>query len=174
MDVSCLIGGIGRQRRLGKADVKGESERAAYGRDTVNNVGTVDGAAIPSICGSMGGFNENSHGATIIGSNGNSFLQKAMEFFNAHDFVITASGDMMLNVEQLTDFSKETLETTAIVDDNEAAESNLEEDFLNKEAREIMGGDIVSSSDKNKTGKVTHGVHQVSFAAVVGDIARRP
>lgn len=45
---------------------------------------------------------------------------------------------------------------------------------MDEEAGEIVSVDIVSGSDKYKTGEITHGVHEIRFAAIVGDLARGP
>ena len=51
---------------------KGSKRDGRWHGDTVNNAGVlIDGAAVPGAGSSMGSFDENGVGATIIGSNGN-------------------------------------------------------------------------------------------------------
>jgi hypothetical protein len=45
---------------------------------------------------------------------------------------------------------------------------------LNKKASEIMGSDVVGGVDEDKSGEVAHGIHEVGFATVIGDLSRSP
>ena len=90
----------------------------------------IDGPAVPSISSSVRGFDENGVGAAIIGGNGNSFVQKAMEFLDTDSFMVAASSNMDFDVEKRTNFLKEALERAAVVDRNQTAEADFQKDFL--------------------------------------------
>ena len=80
-----------------------ESGRAANGRYATNNVGTINGAAVPSVGSGMGSFNKDFVSASVIGSNRYSFVQEAMKFFDANGFMITACCNVEVNVEHGAD-----------------------------------------------------------------------
>jgi hypothetical protein len=122
----------------------------------------------------VGGFDKNSVGATIIGGNGDSFIQKPMKVFNADCFVVAFGGYVEGNVEEEADGFKEAFESTAIINHNNAAKTNLEKDVLDKEASKIVGGYIGSGRNQDKPSKIAHGIEKVSFAAIVGNVARCP
>ena len=122
----------------------------------------------------MRSFDEDSVGATIITGNGNSFVEEAVEVFNANGFVVATSGDVEIDAENGADFFKEAFESTAIINHNNAAKTNLEKDVLDKEASKIVGGYIGSGRNQDKPSKIAHGIEKVSFAAIVGNVARCP
>jgi hypothetical protein len=97
-----------------------------------------------------------------------------VEVFDSNSFVVAASGDMEIDAENGADFFKKAFESTAVVNNNETAEADFEEDVLDEETGEVVRSGVVSGSDENKSGEVTHGVHEVCLAAVVGNIARSP
>jgi hypothetical protein len=37
-----------------------------------------------------------------------------------------------------------------------------------------MSSDVVGGIDKNETGEVTHGIHKIGIAAIIGDLAGSP
>ena len=37
-----------------------------------------------------------------------------------------------------------------------------------------MSSSVVSGSDENKAGEVTHGIHEIGLATVIGDFTRSP
>ena len=69
--ISSLL--LGRSWVWREADVEREAKGTAYSRDAPNNVGAIDGAAVPDVGSSMGSFGKNVVGTTIVGSNGNGF-----------------------------------------------------------------------------------------------------
>ena len=172
MDVRGLLLGWSRGRR--KTEVKRKTKGAADSRNTANDIGTVDRAAVPSVGSSMGGFDKNSVGTTVVGCDCNSFVQKSVKVFNTDGFVIAAGGDMDIDIEDVADFLEETFEGAAVVDDDQAAEADFQKNILDEEASEIVGADIVGGSDEDEAGEITHGIHQICFATVVCDFARSP
>ena len=105
-------------------------ERPTDSGNTANDVGAINRAAIPSVSGSMGGFNENGVPATVVSSNADSFVKESVKMFDTNSFVVAASSDMDFDIEKRTNFLKEALERAAIVDRNQTAEANFQKDFL--------------------------------------------
>jgi hypothetical protein len=122
----------------------------------------------------MGSFNKNGIGTSIVAGNGNGFVEETVKMFDANSFVIAASSDMKVNVQNGTDLCEEALEGTTVIDNNQSAEANFQKKVLDKEASEVVGSGIVSSSDKDKACKITHGVHEICLAAVICNLARSP
>ena len=172
MDIGGLL--LGRSQSWRKAEVVGEAEGPADSRNAANNVSAINGAAVPSVGSSMGGFDENSVGTAIVTSNSDSFVQEAVEVFDTNGFMIATGCDMEIDAEDGADFFEETFEGTAVVDNNEAAEANFQENVLDKQAGKVVRSGVVSSSDKDEAGKIAHGVHEIGLATVVFDFARGP
>ena len=128
MDIGSLVRGWSGSRR--QTEIERKPERPTDSRNTANDIGAIDGAAVPSISSSVRGFDENGIGAAIIGGNGNSFVQKAMEFLDTNSFVVAASSNMDFDIEKRTNFLKEALERAAVVDRNQTAEADFQKDFL--------------------------------------------
>jgi hypothetical protein len=91
----------------------------------VNNVGAVNGAAVPSVSSGVSSLDKNSVGALVIGGNGNSLVEKMVEVFDSNSFMIPTSSDIDINVEKGTDGLKEALEGASIIDNNQPAETNF-------------------------------------------------
>ena len=82
----------------GKADVERETKWPTNSGDAANDASTINGTAVPSVSSSVGGFHKNGIGATIIGSNGDSFIQEGMKMLNANSLVIASSSNMMIDI----------------------------------------------------------------------------
>jgi hypothetical protein len=132
MDIDSLIRSRGRSG--GKTQVKWKAKWPANSRDTANDIGAINGAAVPSISSSVSGFNENSVGATVVSSNGDSFVQKSMKVFDANGLVIATGGSMDINIQNIANGTKKAFESAAIVDNNQTTEANFKEDLLDKKA----------------------------------------
>ena len=130
MDIGSLLQSRGRGRT--KAEVKRKPKRTADSRDATDNIGPVDGAAVPSVSSSMGSFDEDSVSATIVGCDGDSFIQKAMKVLDTNSFVVATSGNMDGDVQNGTDGLEEALEGTAVVHDDKTAKTNFQKDFLDQ------------------------------------------
>ena len=124
MNIGCLIGS--GSRSWGKAQIERETERTANGRDAANDVGAVNGAAVPSIGSGVGGFDEYGIGATVIGSDSNSFVEESVKAFDANGFVVAASGNMNIDVEDVADSDEEAFEVAAVINNDETAETDLQ------------------------------------------------
>jgi hypothetical protein len=69
---------------------------------------------------------------------------------------------------------KKPFEGASVIHNNESTETDFQKDFLNKQASEIVGGDVIGSIDENKPGEITHNVHEISFATIISDVAGSP
>jgi hypothetical protein len=124
MDVGCLIGS--RSWRGSEAQIEWKAKRPANGRDAADDVGAVNGAAVPSIGSSVGSFNENGIGATVVGSDSNSFVEESVEALYANGFVITASGHVNIDTQDVADGGEKAFEIAAVIDDDQTAETDLQ------------------------------------------------
>jgi hypothetical protein len=172
MDVGSLVQSGSRDGR--KTEIERKAERTTDSWDAANNVGAIYGTAVPSIGGGMGSLDEDCVGSSIVGGDGDCFVQETMEVFDADSLVIATSGDMNINVEDRANSLEEAFESTAIVDDDQSAEADFEKDFLDEKTSEVMSSDVVGGVDKYKPSEVAHGIHEVGLATVVGDVSRGP
>jgi hypothetical protein len=172
MNIRSLL--LSRSRGRSQAQVEGKSERATDSWNTPNNISAVDRAAVPGVSSGMSGFDEDGVGAAIIGGDGNGFVKEPMKVFDADGFVVAASSDMEIDSKDGADFFEKAFEGAAVVDDDQTAETDLEKDILDKQASKIVRRDIIGSSDKYEPCEVTHGVHKIRLAAIIGDLARGP
>jgi hypothetical protein len=123
---------------------------------------------------SVGSFDEDSVGATVIGSDSNSLVEKSVKALGTNGFVITTSGNMNVDAKDVADADKEAFEIATIVDNNQTTETDFQQDFLNKETGKIMSSDVVSSIDEHKASQVAHGVQETSITTVIGNFAGGP
>ena len=128
MDVGSLVQSGSRDGR--KTEIERKAERTTDSWDAANNVGAIYGTAVPSIGSGMGSLDEDCVGSSIVGGDGDCFVQETMEVFDADSLVIATSGDMNINVEDRANSLEEAFESTAVVDDNETTETDFQEDFL--------------------------------------------
>jgi hypothetical protein len=132
MNIRSLIGSWSRSGD--EAQVKRKTELPTDSRNTADDVGAIDGTAVPSVGSSVGGFDEDDVGASIVGSDSDSFIKKTVEVFDGNGFVVASSSDVDIDMENIADGLEQTLEGTAIVDDDKTAEADLQKDFLDEQA----------------------------------------
>jgi hypothetical protein len=130
MDVGSLLQSWSRGRT--QAEVEGETKRAPNGGDAVNDISPIDGAAVPSVSSSVGSLDEDSVSATVVSGNSDSFIPETMKVLNTDGFVVATGSNMDAYIQNQTDGLEQTLEVTAVVDDNETTETDFQEDFLDK------------------------------------------
>ena len=134
MNVGSLVGSGGRGRA--QAKVKREAEGSSNSGNTANNISTINGAAVPSVSSGVLSFNKNGISAAIIGSkNSNSLIEESVEVFDSDSFVIAASSDLEVNGKSGTNSLKESFKSASVVNDNYTTESDLQKDFLDKQAK---------------------------------------
>lgn len=97
-----------------------------------------------------------------------------MEFFDTNGLVITFSGNVDSNTKEGTNSFENAFEGAAIVNDDDAAKAEFEQNFLHEKTGKVMGCNVRGGIDNDKTGEVTHDVEEVCFTAVVSDFARGP
>jgi hypothetical protein len=103
----------------------------ANGRNTADNVGTIDGAAVPGISRCMHSFDKDFMvGAAIVSGNGNSFVEKAMRFFHTNGFMVAFSCYMEGNAKERADCFEHAFEWAAVVNNNKTTKEDFEQDFL--------------------------------------------
>ena len=124
MNIGSLIGS--GSRSWSKAQIERKAKRTADGRDAANDVGAINRAAVPGICSGVGGFNKYGIGATVIGSDSDSFVEESVKAFNANGFVVAASGNMNIDVEDVADSDEEAFEVAAVINNDETAETDLQ------------------------------------------------
>jgi hypothetical protein len=134
MNIRSLIGSWSRSGD--EAQVKWKTERPTDSRNTADGVGAIDGTAVPSVGSSVGGFDKDDVGASIVGSDSDSFVKKTVKVLNGNGFVVAPSSDVDIDMENIADGLEQTLEGTAIVDDDKTAEAeaDLQKDFLDEQA----------------------------------------
>jgi hypothetical protein len=157
-----------------QTQVERKSERSTDSRDTADNISTINGAAVPSVSSSVRGFDKNRVSAAIVSSDNNSLIEEWVEVFNSDSFVIAASSDMKVNGKSSVNSLEESFKSAAVINDNQTAESDLQKDFLDKETSEIMSCNVVSSIDNDKTGEITHNIHEVGFTTIIHNFAGLP
>jgi hypothetical protein len=108
-----------------EAEVKRKAKRPTDSGNATNNVSAINRAAVPGVSSGMGSFDEDGVGATIIGGDGNSFIQKPVEVFDANSLVIAASSDMNVDVQNRTDGLEEAFESAAVIDNNQPAKADF-------------------------------------------------
>jgi hypothetical protein len=128
MDVGSLLQSWSRGRT--QAEVEGETTGMPNGGDAANDISPIDRAAVPSVCSSVGSLDEDSVSATVVSGNSDSFIQETMKVLNTDSFVIATGSNMDACIQNRTDLLEQTLEGTAVVDDNETTETDFQEDFL--------------------------------------------
>ena len=172
MDIRSLVRSRGRGGT--QTQIERKSEWSTDCRDAADNISTINGAAVPSVSCSVRGFDKNRVGAAIIGSNSNSFIEESVEMFNSDSFVVAASSDMKVNGKSSANSLEESFKSATVINDNQTAESNLQEDFLDKETSKIMSCNVVSGIDNDKTCEIAHNIHEVGFTTVIRNFARLP
>jgi hypothetical protein len=172
MDVGSLLQSWSRGGT--QAEVEGETKGAPNGGDAANDISPIDGATVPSVSSGMGGFDKNSVSATVVSGNSDSFIQEPMKVLDTDGFVIATGSNMDAYIQNRTDRLEQALEGTAVVDDDETTETDFQEDFLDEETGEIMGGGVTGGINEDESSEVAHRVHEISFATIVGNLARGP
>jgi hypothetical protein len=173
VDIGSLLQSRGWGRT--KAEVERETKGSTNSRDAANNIDPIYRAAVPNISGSVGSLGKDSVGATVISGDGDSFITKeAMKVFHTNGLVIATSSNMDADIQDGADRLKQAFEGTAIIDNDETAETNFQKNFLDQQSGEVMGGDVAGGINEEEPSEVAHRVHEVGFATIVGNFARGP
>ncbi len=97
-------GGAGIKKRCrssGASSIDSEIERklefTAHGGNAADNVGPVNGTAVPSVGGEHGSFDPEEGRAAVGAGNGDGFVQISKEAFDADDLVVAAGSGVEAN-----------------------------------------------------------------------------
>ena len=127
--------GIGeRCDSVAAGDIESEIERkfklAAHSRDAPDDVGTVDGAAIPSVSGNHGSFDPNEWCTAIRTGNSNGFVQVPKKTLDTDGFVVATGRPVQSDAEKFASVCKDPAKSAAGIDNNESAHANFQQYFL--------------------------------------------
>ena len=142
--------------------------------DAPNNACAIDRAAVPSAGSSAGIPKKDGVGATLVGSDGNVFVEEVVEALDTSSSVVATSSNMKFDTKERTKFFEEAFEGAAMVDDNQAAKPDFQKNVSDQRVSKVMGGGVIGGSDENKAGEITRGTHKMSLAATISNLARGP
>jgi hypothetical protein len=124
--------GYSRRGQGAKTKVKGEAKGAADGRNAVNDVSAIDGAAILGIRSGVGGFNKNCVGTMIVCCNHDCLIEEPMKFLNTNSFVVAFGSDVNRDAEERADGFQCAFKGAAVAGNDEATETDFKKNFLHK------------------------------------------
>jgi hypothetical protein len=124
--------GYSRRGQGTKTEVEWEAKGAADGRNAANDVSAINGAAIPSIRSSVGSFNKNGVGTTVVCCNHDCFIEESMKFFNTNSFVVAFCGDVNRDAKERADGFERAFKGASVVDNDEATEADFKKNFLHE------------------------------------------
>ena len=113
--------------------VDGELEFSANSGNTAGDVSTVNGASIPSICGNGDGGTDALKGATIVGGNGNSFVQVAEKTLDTNSLVVAPGNWVEGDLKDIAHGSEGSLKSATGINHNETTQANLEQNILEEQ-----------------------------------------
>jgi hypothetical protein len=120
-------GGVSR----GEREIKREPEFATHSRNAADNVGAVNGTAVPGVGSNHGCFDRNKGCVTIgAGDDGDSLVEEAEEAFDANCFMVTTGCGMKADTKEQAGIGEDAVEGAAGINNNEAAHANFQQDFL--------------------------------------------
>jgi hypothetical protein len=140
-----------------KSEIERELKFAAHSRDTPDDVGTVNGAAIPSVSGNHGRFDPNKWCAAIGTSNSDGFVQVPKETLHTDGFVVATRSVVQSNAEKLTSVRKDAAKSAASINNNESAHANFQQYFLEQKTGKVMGMSSLDGNTDHELGEVAHG-----------------
>ncbi len=110
--------------------IEREFKLAAHSRDTLDDVGTIDGAAIPSVSGDHGSLDPNKWCTTIRTGNSNGFVQVPKETLDTDGFVVATGRPVQSDAEKFASVCKDPAKSAASIDNNESAHADFQQYFL--------------------------------------------
>jgi hypothetical protein len=66
----------------------------------------------------VSGFDKDSGSSTVVGGDGNGFVQEAMKLFDTDGFMVATSSNMDFNVQGGTSSLEKSFESAAVIDDD--------------------------------------------------------
>ncbi len=126
-------------------------EWAPDSRDAANNVGTVNRATLPSVCGQHDCGNPNVRdGVTILGGNCDGFIGETKEPLDADGLVISFCGGGKTDIKEVTHFLKDGKEFIVCINVDHVAEADLKENVLHKSNGEVRGENGYKGDDNGE------------------------
>jgi hypothetical protein len=126
-------GGAGIKKRCrssGASSIDSEIERklefTAHGGNAANDIGAINGTAIPGVSRDHGSFDPNQRGATVRAGDSDGLVQIAEEAFDADSFMIAPGSGMEADAEELTGRSEDAAKSTTSVDNDETTHADLQ------------------------------------------------
>jgi hypothetical protein len=135
-----------------QSEIEREFKLAAHSRDTSDDVGTINGASIPSVSGNHGRFDPNEWCTAIGTSNSDGFVQVPKEALDADCFVVATRSSVQSNAEKLTSVGKDAAKSAASIDNNESAHSNFQQYLLEQKTGKVMGMSSLDGNADNELG----------------------
>jgi hypothetical protein len=162
--------GIGKRTGSEGIRVKGEVERKpefkAHGGNAADDVGPVNGTAIPSIGGEHGSFDPDKGRAAVGAGDGDGFVQISKEAFDTDGLVVAVGSGVEANTKESAGIGKNTAKSAACVDNNEATHTDFQEDLLEQDSSQLMGMGVGNGNADNKLGEIAHGGEEITIAGV--------
>jgi hypothetical protein len=140
-----------------QSEIERELKVAAHSRDTPDDVGTVNGAAIPSVSGNHSSFDPNEWCGAVGTSNSDGFVQVLKETLDTDGFVVASGSAVQSNAEKLTSFRKDAAKSAASISNNESAHVDFQQDFLEQKTGKVMGMSSLDGNTDHELGEVAHG-----------------
>ena len=157
--------------RLGwciQGEIKRKFEFTANSGDAADDIGTVNDTAIPGIFSALGDFDKDGVSTTVIGANGDSFVENAEVSFDRYGFVITTGSRMKADAEDLAHRFEGAEKFTVSVNNHETAEADFEKKLAHEEFSKGVGGRSFGSMAENKPSEVAHSSEEFVRAAKFG------
>ena len=114
--------------------IERKRENATDSGDGARDLSSINGASVPGICCGVGDAFEHELGrnTTIGGGDGDGFVENLKESFDSQGFMIAAGDAMVTDLEDFGHGDEITFKLAVVVDDNQAAETNFQEDLLHE------------------------------------------
>jgi len=146
-----------------KSNVHGKLEFAAKCCNAAQDIGAIDGAAVPGVGGALSHFGEYgvAGNSAIVGSNSDGFVENAKKAFDAQGFVVAAGDRVKANSQGLAHFFEFFEEFAVGVNHNETAEADFQKHFLHKQLSKGGGVGVLYVGAENEASQVAHGGEQV-------------
>ena len=159
----------------GQVAVDGETKGAADGRNTADDVGTVDGGCVPGVGGNMGGFRADFGITRALGSSdGDGFVEETEETFDRDGLVVAAKAWLAGKLESRAHGGEMTAKGRTGVGGNEEAKTDAEEDVFHKNGSKSGRIEDINVGGDGESSEVAHSCEDVFGAGVGLDVTRLP
>jgi hypothetical protein len=108
------------------SEIERKLEFTAHGGNAANDIGAINGTAIPGVSRDHGSFDPNQRGAPVRAGDSDGLVQIAEEAFDADSFMIAPGSGMEADAEELTGRSEDAAKSTTSVDNDETTHADLQ------------------------------------------------